>query len=49
MDHPIYTDDEKVESGRKRQIAGLKKQAMAERADQLPAGKGWLPPLLTPA
>lgn len=32
-----------------RQIAGLKKQAMAERAEQLLAGKGWLPPLLKPA
>ncbi|UVO30179.1 hypothetical protein [Bradyrhizobium arachidis] len=32
-----------------RQIAGLKKQAMAERAEQLLAGKGWLPPLLDSA
>ena len=32
-----------------RQIVGLKKQAMAERAEQLLAGKGWLPPLLRPA
>jgi len=32
-----------------RLIAGLQKQAMAERAEQLLAGKGWLPPLLRPA
>jgi ParB family transcriptional regulator, chromosome partitioning protein len=32
-----------------RQIAGLKKQAMASRAEQLLTGKGWLPPLLRPA
>jgi len=32
-----------------RLIAGLKKQAMAERAEQLLAGRGWLPPLLRPA
>jgi ParB family transcriptional regulator, chromosome partitioning protein len=32
-----------------RQIAGLKKQAMAARAEQLLTGKGWLPPLLRPA
>ncbi|MHC2585420.1 hypothetical protein [Bradyrhizobium diazoefficiens] len=31
-----------------RQIAGLKKSAMAERAQQLLAGRGWLPPLLKP-
>ncbi|GLR89767.1 ParB/RepB/Spo0J family partition protein [Bradyrhizobium iriomotense] len=29
-----------------RQIAGLKKQAMAQRAEQLLAGKGWLPEVL---
>jgi len=29
-----------------RQIAGLKKQAMAARAEPLLAGKGWLPPVL---
>ncbi len=27
-------------------LAGLKKQAMAESAEQLLAGTGWLPPLL---
>jgi hypothetical protein len=27
----------------------LKKQAMALRAEQLLAGKGWLPPMLRPA
>ncbi len=32
-----------------RQIAGLKKQAMAARAESLLAAKGWLPPLLRPA
>jgi ParB family chromosome partitioning protein len=32
-----------------RQIAGLKKQAMAARAETLLTGKGWLPPLLRPA
>jgi ParB family chromosome partitioning protein len=32
-----------------RQITGLKKQAMAARAEQLLTGKGWLPPLLRPA
>ena len=32
-----------------RQIVGLKKQAMAERAEQLLTAKGWLPPLLRPA
>jgi ParB family chromosome partitioning protein len=31
-----------------RQIAGLKKQAMAVRAEQLLTGKGWLPPMLRP-
>jgi ParB family transcriptional regulator, chromosome partitioning protein len=32
-----------------REIAGLKKQAMAARAESLLTGKGWLPPLLQPA
>jgi len=32
-----------------RQIAGLKKQAMALRAEQMLAGKGWLPPVFRPA
>jgi len=30
-------------------IAGLKKQAMAETAEQLVAGTGWLPPILRPS
>lgn len=32
-----------------RRIADLKKQAMAQRAEQLLDGKGWLPPALRPA
>lgn len=32
-----------------RLIVGLKKQTMAERAEQLLAGRGWLSPLLKPA
>ena len=32
-----------------REIAGLKKQAMAARSESLLADKGWLPPLLRPA
>ncbi len=32
-----------------RRIADLKKQAMAARAEQLLEGKGWLPPVLSPA
>jgi len=31
-----------------RQITGLKKQAMAQRAEQFLTGKGWLPPMLRP-
>jgi ParB family chromosome partitioning protein len=44
--HILAAVREAVGEDAARQIAGLKKQAMAEAADQLLATTGWLPPLL---
>ena len=43
---PEETEDGEALDDEAAWIAGLKKQAMAESAEQLLAGTGWLPPLL---
>jgi ParB family transcriptional regulator, chromosome partitioning protein len=45
-EHIVETVREGVGDDAARKIAGLKKQAMALRAEQLLAGKGWLPHVL---